>query len=92
MLTSGGEPLQLTNDEGDKLVNNFRLTAKKSITGGSRSQMKFGPCLHSEAVRAVWHLPTLRFRRRMALTFIMGESTTPEFFVREIRAERRISV
>ena len=29
MLTSGGEPLQLTNDEGDKFVNNFSADGKE---------------------------------------------------------------
>ena len=29
MLTSGGEPLQLTNDEGDKVVNNFSPDGKE---------------------------------------------------------------
>jgi Tol biopolymer transport system component len=29
MLTSGGEPLQLTNDEGDKLVDNFSPDSKE---------------------------------------------------------------
>jgi serine/threonine protein kinase len=29
MLTSGGEPLQLTNDEGDKLVDNFSADGKE---------------------------------------------------------------
>jgi serine/threonine protein kinase len=29
MLTSGGEPLQLTNDEGDKLVDNFSPDGKE---------------------------------------------------------------
>jgi eukaryotic-like serine/threonine-protein kinase len=32
MLTSGGEPLQLTRDEGDKIVNTFSPDGKKSIT------------------------------------------------------------
>ena len=29
MLTSGGEPLQLTNDEGDKIVDNFSPDGKE---------------------------------------------------------------
>ena len=29
MLTSGGEPLQLTNDEGEKLVNTFSADGKE---------------------------------------------------------------
>jgi len=33
MLTSGGEPLQLTNDEGDKLVENFSPDGKEVYYG-----------------------------------------------------------
>jgi Tol biopolymer transport system component len=33
MLTSGGEPLQLTNDEGDKLVDNFSPDGKEVYYG-----------------------------------------------------------
>ena len=33
MLTSGGEPLQLTNDEGDKLVDNFSSDGKEVYYG-----------------------------------------------------------
>jgi hypothetical protein len=35
MLTSGGEPLQLTNDEGDKVVNNFSADGKEVYYGRS---------------------------------------------------------
>ena len=57
MLTSGGEPLQLTNDEGDKFVTAFRPTAERSITRGFSATTKCGPCLHSEENQAVWYLP-----------------------------------
>jgi serine/threonine protein kinase len=33
MLTSGGEPLQLTNDEGDKFVDNFSADGKEVYYG-----------------------------------------------------------
>jgi hypothetical protein len=33
MLTSGGEPLQLTNDAGDKYVDNFSLDGKEVYYG-----------------------------------------------------------
>jgi len=47
MLTSGGEPLQLTNDEGDKFVDNFSPDGKEIYYGrrGGRDE--------------VWALPTL---------------------------------
>ena len=35
MLTSGGEPLQLTNDEGDKDVNAFSPDGKEIYYGKS---------------------------------------------------------
>ena len=35
MLTSGGEPLQLTNDEGDKVVDNFSADGKEVYYGRS---------------------------------------------------------
>ena len=47
MLTSGGEPLQLTNDEGDKFVDNFSPDGKEVYYGraGGRDE--------------VWAIPTL---------------------------------
>ena len=47
MLTSGGEPLQLTNDEGAKTVNTFSPDGKEIYYGRSLG--------HDE----VWALPTL---------------------------------
>jgi serine/threonine protein kinase len=38
MLTSGGEPLQLTNDEGDKYVDNFSPDGKEVYYGRSLGQ------------------------------------------------------
>jgi Tol biopolymer transport system component/predicted Ser/Thr protein kinase len=47
MLTSGGEPLQLTNDEGDKLLDNFSPDGTEIYYNRSLG--------HSE----VWAVPTL---------------------------------
>jgi len=47
MLTSGGEPLQLTNDEGDKLMDNFSPDGKEIYYMRSRG--------HDE----VWAVPSL---------------------------------
>ena len=47
MLTSGGEPLQLTNDEGDKLVNTFSADGKEIYY------------VRTLGRREVWAVPTL---------------------------------
>jgi Tol biopolymer transport system component len=47
MLTSGGEPLQLTNDEGDKSVDSFSPDGKEVYYGTSRGRDE------------VWAVPTL---------------------------------
>jgi len=47
MLTSGGEPLQLTNDEGDKVVNTFSPDGKEIYYGRSLGREE------------VWAVPTL---------------------------------
>jgi len=47
MLTSGGEPLQLTNDEGDKFVDDFSPDGKEIYYGRNTG--------HDE----VWAVPTL---------------------------------
>ena len=47
MLTSGGEPLQLTNDEGDKLVNSFSPDGTEIYYERSRGRDE------------VWAVPTL---------------------------------
>jgi DNA-binding winged helix-turn-helix (wHTH) protein/Tol biopolymer transport system component len=46
MLTSGGEPLQLTNDEGDKFVVNFSTDGKEVYYGRSLG-------------KGIWAVPTL---------------------------------
>src|SRR5215469_9412125 len=47
MLTSGGEPLQLTNDKGDKYVENFSSDGKEIYYGRSLGRDE------------VWAVPTL---------------------------------
>jgi serine/threonine protein kinase/Tol biopolymer transport system component len=47
MLTSGGEPLQLTNDEGDKVLNNFSADGKEIYY------------VRSLGREEVWAMPTL---------------------------------
>jgi len=47
MLTSGGEPLQLTNDEGDKVVNSFSPDGTEIYYSWSRGRDE------------VWAVPTL---------------------------------
>jgi Tol biopolymer transport system component len=57
MLTSGAEPLQLTNDERDKSVDTFSRDGRRSITRGLSGARRFGPCLRSVGLPAAWHLP-----------------------------------
>jgi len=47
MLTSGGEPLQLTTDEGDKFVDNFSSDGKEVYYGRALSKGE------------IWSVPTL---------------------------------
>jgi len=47
MLTTGGEPLQLTNDEGDKWVDNFSPDGKEVYYG------------RSMGLSEIWGVPTL---------------------------------
>src|SRR5215469_8904817 len=47
MLTSGGEPLQLTTDEGNKLVDNFSPDGKEVYYGRTLGQPE------------TWAVPTL---------------------------------
>ena len=85
MLTSGGEPLQLTNDEGDKYVNISRPTAKKSITRGFSAATRSGLCLHSVEVPAGWYLAKGGSLAGWRFHLLCEELTIPEFFVRETR-------
>ena len=58
MLTSGGEPLQLTTDEGDKFVDNFSPDGKEVYYGRTLGQPE------------IWAVPTLGGSpRRVASAF-----------------------
>jgi serine/threonine protein kinase len=62
ILTSGGEPLQLTNDEGDKWVDNFSPDGKEVF---------YGKFLGDE----IWAVPTLGGSpRRVSATIFMVPS------------------
>jgi serine/threonine protein kinase len=69
MLTSGGEPLQLTNDEGDKWVNTFSADGKEVYYERLFGRDEFGPYLRLEEVRTGWCLLCIWFPQRMALPF-----------------------
>jgi serine/threonine protein kinase len=53
MLTSGGEPLQLTSDESEKFVDNFSPDGKEVYYGRNLGHDEVWLCLPSEGVRAV---------------------------------------
>jgi hypothetical protein len=61
MLTSGGEPLQLTNDQGDKFVDSFSPDGNQVYYGAN-----FG--------RGTWAVPTLGGtpRRVASAAFVIG--------------------
>ncbi len=83
MLTSGGEPLQLTNDEGDKGVDTFSPDGKEIYYRRSlgRDEVWAVPTLGGAPRRvasaAMW------FPRRMEHSFIIRSLTAPGFFVRK---------
>ena len=85
MLTSGGEPLQLTNDQGSKAVDNFSPDGKEIyFEKPPPVATKFGPCLRSVGLPAVCcRLPSPWFPRRMAHSFIISSLRSSEFFARE---------
>jgi len=63
MLTSGGEPLELTNDEGDKFVDNFSADGKEVYYGRSFGRDE------------VWAVPTLGGKpRRVASAYYLVSS------------------
>ena len=83
MLTSGGDPLQLTNDEDDKSVYNFSADGKEIYYERSigRDELWAVPTLGGlPALRllAIW-----RFPRQMARSFIIASLIPTPFFVRE---------
>jgi serine/threonine protein kinase/Tol biopolymer transport system component len=60
MLATGGEPLQLTNDEGDKLVDNFSPDGKEVYYGRNLGRNE------------IWAVPTLGGSpRRVSATILM---------------------
>ena len=92
MLTSGGDPLQLTKDEGGKFVDNFSPDGTEIYYGRSTVGVE------------IWAVPTLGGSpRRAANGFTMAPSQDGGFIYslrtgkrglsrREIRARRRRSV
>jgi len=72
MLTSGGEPLQLTNDEGDKFVDNFSPEGKEIYYGRYSG--------HDE----VWAVPTLggSSRRIAAAGYVLPAPDGTFFYVK----------
>jgi len=78
MLTSGGEPLQLTNDEGDKVVNSFSPDDKEVYYGNSFSRDE------------VWAVPTLggAARRVASAWYVVPSSDGASiFYVKWRRSE-----
>jgi len=76
MLTSGGEPLQLTNDEGDKWVDNFSPDGKEIYYEKSLGRAE------------VWAVPTLGgSQRRVAAVFSVVPSADGAsiFYVKQDR-------
>ncbi len=70
MLTSGGDPLQLTNDEGEKVLNSF------SPDG---TEIYYGRSLGREEI---WAVPTLGGtpRRVASATYLISSPYTPYVF------------
>jgi serine/threonine protein kinase len=69
MLTSGGEPLQLTNDEGDKIVDMFSPDGKEIYYEGS-----LGP-------DEVWAVPTLGGAPRRVVSGFSAVSSPDGAFI-----------
>ncbi len=69
MLTSGGEPLQLTTDEGDKLLDNFSPDGK---------EIYYGRFLGRDEV---WAVPTLGGAPRRVLSGILAVPSEDGAFI-----------
>ena len=82
MLTSGGEPLQLTNDEGDKDIDSFSPDGKEIYYQKylGRDEIWAVPTLGGSSP-ALWYLRDGWFLLRMALSFFMRSRKAPEYFV-----------
>jgi Tol biopolymer transport system component len=63
MLTSGGEPLQLTNDEGEKRVDNFSPDGKEVYYGRNIGRDE------------IWAVPALGGSPRWVVSSAFSEST-----------------
>ena len=84
MLTSGGEPLQLTNDEGDKFVDNFSPDGKEIYYGrSSRRRRDLGGAYARWGSSSCGICALCSFPPRMARLFIMRSLIAPGFFARE---------
>ena len=83
MLSSGGEPLQLTNDEGDKIVNSFSPDGKEvyytRLLG--RDEVWAVPALGGTPSRVAY--ASMRFLQRMAPSFIIQSLKASGSFVRQ---------
>jgi len=78
MLTSGGQPLQLTNDEGDKFVDNFSHDGKEVYFGRSLGRDE------------VWAVPTLGgtpSRVASALHVVPSQDGSSFFYVKSSSTE-----
>ena len=84
MLTSGGEPLQLTNDEGDKFVDTFFARRQRNLLPeGYRPRRNLGRA-HTRRQSSPGGICQLcGSLSGWRLQFIMRSLTAPEFFVRE---------
>ncbi len=75
MLTSGGEPLQLTNDEGDKFVSNFSPDGREIYYSRATGQDE------------VWAVPTLGGTPRRVVSGWLAVPSSDGAFVYSARSE-----
>jgi serine/threonine protein kinase len=76
MLTSGGEPLQLTNDEGDKFVNSF-------FPGGTKVYYR-----RSLGRDEVWAIPTLGGTPRRVVSGSDSVTSPDGAFIYYVKSDR----
>jgi hypothetical protein len=76
MLTSGGESLQLTNDEGDKYVHSFSSDGK---------EIYYNRTVHNE----IWAVPTLGGAPRHVAYGWMAVSSPDGAFVYYVKTDKR---
>jgi serine/threonine protein kinase len=82
MLTAGGEPLQLTNDEGEKNVDTFAPDGKEIYTVNLSADLRFGRCLPLAGLPVVWRQSAMWCHRRMARPSFIRDPAFPEFIAR----------